>query len=654
MCGIAGLFCLDSGCDGTAHEPLVRRMCDVQACRGPDDSGVTALGRVCLGSLRLAIIDLSSAGHMPMRDESGRWWISYNGEVYNFAEIRRELEERGHRFHSHTDSEVVLHAYMEWGEESIHRFVGMFAFAIYDRQAGTVALGRDRYGIKPLYYARAGGHLVFASEIKAITLAVGGASVDHRRLIEWFLYRNVDSFDPATLHQGVAQVLPGTVVVVDADTVTPHRVYGVLDQVSEPEYRRFALARPGEVVDQIERSLADAVRLRLISDVPVGVLLSGGLDSSMVTAIAARETSHLTAFNVSVAGYPRLDERRHAAELCRRLGLRMVSFDLTADNFRRSLPRTVWLEDLPLSHPNSVAYYLISRVARSEGVIVLLSGEGADELFGGYRFNYRRKWYLRRLMPLLERIPMPLWNFTALLLFARLGMPVTSSAFREVLPPTVDLIDRYRRASWMAACEEAYRFVPGPADRAVLGAMLADLNDFLSPLLRRLDRTSMGASEECRVPFLDHRLVHQAINLPVDYRIGKRTNKWVLKQVAERYLPRHLVYRKKKGFPIPVADYVAPYAVRGFFDGGFCQEELGLDWRGFDRMLADWRRSPTGLFSLVTFEIWGRLHVRREPLESVEAWAAGFEPRTPGPAPRLSRARVEEPVAPAGLPGGEG
>jgi hypothetical protein len=200
-------------------------------------------------------------------------------------------------------------------------------------------------------------------------------------------------------------------------------------------------------------------------------------------------------------------------------------------------------------------------------------------------------------------------------------MPVTSSAFREVLPPTVDLIDRYRRAGWLAACEEAYRFVPGSADRAVLGAMLADLNDFLSPLLRRLDRTSMGASEECRVPFLDHRLVHKAINLPVDYRIGKRANKWVLKQVAERYMPR--------------------------------QEELGLDSRGFDRMLADWRRSPTGLFSLVTFEIWGRLHVRREPLESVEAWTAGFEPRTPGPSPRPSRARAEEPVAPAGLPGGE-
>src|SRR5919112_1002615 len=227
MCGVAGVLCLDPGCDGSAHEPLVRRMCELQACRGPDDSGVAPLGRACLGSLRLAIIDLSSAGHMPMRDESGRYWISYNGEVYNFADLRRELEALGHRFHSHTDTEVVLHAYMEWGERCITRFVGMFAFAIYDRQTGRLALARDRYGIKPLYYARAGGHLAFASEIKALRLAMGCAELDYRRLTEWFLYRNVDAFDTATLQAGVSQVLPGTVVVVDGERMTAHRVYDV-------------------------------------------------------------------------------------------------------------------------------------------------------------------------------------------------------------------------------------------------------------------------------------------------------------------------------------------------------------------------------------------------------------------------------------------
>jgi asparagine synthase (glutamine-hydrolysing) len=422
------------------------------------------------------------------------------------------------------------------------------------------------------------------------------------------------------------------------------RVYGVGEQVSETEYRRFEAAGAGDVVDEVETALREAVRLRLIADVPVGVLLSGGLDSSLVTAIAARETDKLTAFNVSVAGYPALDERRFAAELAGLLNIRMVSFDLTPEIFRRALARTVWLSDLPLSHPNSVAYHLISEVARKEGVIVLLSGEGADELFGGYRFNYRRKWYLARLKPLLQRIPDRFWSLSALFTFARMGMPVTAAGFRDTLPSTVDLIDRYQRAGWLATCEETYRFVSRNADRAVLGALLADLNDFLSPLLRRLDRTSMGASVECRVPFLDHRLVHKAINLPTDYRIGKRANKWVLKQVAERYMPRHLVHRRKQGFPIPLADYIAPYATRSYFAGGFCEETLGLSAKGFERLLANWRSTPSGFFGMVTFEIWGRLFVQGQSVDRVEEWLAGFEPRA---SPARGTAAMRAPAAAA-------
>jgi asparagine synthase (glutamine-hydrolysing) len=626
MCGVAGLLCLDPGCDGSSHERLVGGMCQVQHHRGPDDGGVMSLGRVCLGARRLSIIDLSPAGHMPMSDASRRWWISYNGEVYNFAELRRELEARHHTFHSHTDTEVVLHAYMEWGERCIERFVGMFVFAIHDRESGTVVLGRDRFGIKPLYYTRAGRHFLFASEIKAITSASQQASLDHRRLMEWFLYRNVDAYAPATLFEGISQVLPGCMVTLGADGAVSRPVYRAADHVSAEAYRRFAAAPTESVVDEIEAALVDAVRLRLISDVPVGVLLSGGLDSSLVTTIAARETKQLTTFNVSVAGYAALDERRYAEELSRKLGLPMVSFDLTPEVFRGNLARTVWLSDVPLSHPNSVAYYLISRVAREHGVIVLLSGEGADELFGGYLWNYRRKWYLERLRWLIRAIPDGVWNLGALLLFARLGMPITASGFRDQLPPTVGLLDRFDRAGWRAECEEHYGFVASRADRAVLGSMLADLNDFLSPLLRRLDRTSMGASVECRVPFLDHRLVHAAINLPLKLRMGVRTEKRVLKLVAERYMPRHLVYRRKKGFPVPLADYIAPYADRRFFSAGYCQEALGLNSRGFDRLLGDWRRTPTGFFGLVTFEIWGRLFMRGESLESVESWVGSHEP----------------------------
>jgi asparagine synthase (glutamine-hydrolysing) len=257
---------------------------------------------------------------------------------------------------------------------------------------------------------------------------------------------------------------------------------------------------------------------------------------------------------------------------------------------------------------------------------VLLSGEGADELFGGYAWNYRRKWYLDRLAPLLERVPERLWNLAALVLFARLGMPVTSRQFRNLLPPTMDFIDRYERAGLLDACQEAYHFVPRRADRAVLGALLADLNDFLSPLLSRLDRMSMGASVECRVPFLDHRVVHKAINLPLQYRIGTLSDKWILKQVAERYVPSNLVHRKKKGFPLPLIDYLAPFADPRFFAGGFCREALGLNERGFDRLLESWQRWTFAFFGLVTLEIWGRIFLRRDRLQAVQEWLMSYEP----------------------------
>ncbi len=625
MCGIAGLVCLEPRCTGDAHEPIVKGLCDLQVHRGPDDSGVVRFDRVALGACRLSIIDLSPAGHMPMSDASGRWWIAYNGEVYNFRELRQELAERGHSFRSQTDTEVVLRAYIEWGHRALDRFVGMFAFAIYDRQTGRLVLGRDRYGVKPLYYARIHGHLLFASEVKALVEQMRPVGVDQRRLVEWFLYRNVDALSPQTLVEGVAAVLPGCVVTVAGDGVESDRVYDLLDHVSAEEYDRFAAARPQAVVDELEATLSEAVRLRLVSDVPVGILLSGGLDSSLITALAARATRDLTAFNVSIAGFPDLDERRFAEAVTRDRGVPLVSLQFTGAEFRRALAQTVYLSDFPLSHPNSVAYFLISQVARRHGVIVLLSGEGADELFGGYAWNYRRRWYLETLSPLLRRVPDRLWGWAALLVFGHLGLPVTSHAFRDVVAPTVALIDRYERAGWQAECAAAYGFVSRPADRAVLGAMLGDLHDFLTPLLRRLDRMSMGASVECREPYLDHRLVHKAINLPLAYRIGRRSDKWVLKQVALRHLPSALVHRRKAGFPLPLAEYIEPLVHTDFFADGFCQEHLALNTRGLAGLLQSWRRWAFAAFGLLTFELWGRLLVRGESLADVEKHIARTE-----------------------------
>jgi asparagine synthase (glutamine-hydrolysing) len=618
MCGIAGLVCLTAISDPAQGEAIVQSMCDRIAHRGPDDHGLETRGAVCLGARRLSIIDLSSAGHMPMHDDSGRWAIVYNGEVYNFQELRQELIERNHRFQSRTDTEVVLHAFIEWGLDCMQRFVGMFAFAIHDRDTDTITLVRDRFGIKPVHYARTDRFIMFASEIKALLVAINRPKIDQRSLLEWFLYGNVDVLTPDTLIEGVCAVLPGQAVTIRNGLITTHQWYAPLHHVDRAPYERYAAARPEAIVDEIDHTLEEATRLRLISDVPVGTLLSGGLDSSLVTAMAARHSPDLSAFHVSVAGHADLDERRFAELLARELEIPFIPLDLNGENFRGTLGLVTDLSDMPLTHPNSIAYYLISKVARDHGVIVLLSGEGADELFGGYHWAYRRVLWLHRLLPLLRWLPRRLHEIAQLVVYAHVGMPVTAHRFRDLVPPTVAVLDRGARHAWREQCGAAYAFVESPERRAVLGSMTADLSDFLTPLLRRLDRTSMGASVECRVPYLDHRLVHKAINLPIEYRVGARANKWVLKQVAARYLPSELVHRGKMGFPVPLAEYVRPLASMAFFAGGFCEQELGLHPLGLERLLADWQRWVYFFFGLVTLEIWGRIHFRRESIETID------------------------------------
>ncbi len=628
MCGLAGLIRVSDGGPAIDAAAIVRRMCDLQAYRGPDDSGVADLGRVCLGSRRLSIIDLSAAGHMPMCDPSGRWWIAYNGEAYNFATVREELLALGHVFRSHTDTEVLLHAWMRWGSDCLSRFVGMFAFAIHDRQTDEVVLVRDRYGKKPLYYAQDGGVVYFSSEMKGLLAGRSGLRMNQQALCEWFLYRNVDALGSRTLVEGVQAVMPGEVVTISPRGICKVLYYAPPDFVSESEYRRYETASPEQVVADVDAVLNDAVRLRLVSDVPVGTLLSGGLDSSLVTAIAARHARDLTAFHVSVEGYPKLDERKYAEQLAEVHGVRFVPFGLTGRNFREVLPYVTFLEDLPLTHPNSAAYYLIAKVAREHGVLVVLSGEGADELFGGYMWNYRRRLRLARVRPLLNAIPEKVHSVLRLMVYAQAGLPVSAHRFRDMLPPTVDLIDRYVRAEWQEHCEEAYSFVKSAGEREVLGAMLADISDFLAPLLRRLDRTSMGASVESRVPFLDHRLVHKAINLPLQYKVGKRADKWVVKQVAIKYMPRNLVYRKKAGFPLPVDEYVAPIAKKEFFTGGFCENYLELGRRGIERTMSAWNRQAHGLFGLDALEMWGRIYFMGQSVDEVTGLIASCEGRS--------------------------
>ena len=618
MCGISGLYCFAPGCDED-HSGIVATMCRTQHHRGPDDSGVESCGQATVGSNRLSIIDLSAAGHMPMQDVESGAWIVFNGEVYNFGIIRGELEALGHRFRSRTDTEVVLHAWLEWGEQSLQRFAGMFAFAIYDPRAARLVLVRDRFGKKPLYFTRQGEHLLFASELKSLVSVCGRGRVNWQQLMEWSLYRNIDFGPTETLFDGISSLPAGHLMEVrEGEVSAPRPYYSLESHVRREEYARLgSLALPA-LREEIEAKVLAAVEDRLIADVPVGTLCSGGIDSSFITSVAARGRKDLLAFNVSVSGAGAQDESPFARRVTDWLGIRLLTFEADGQSFRDNLVRAIYFSDYPLTHPNSVYFLLITEFARSHGVKVLLSGEAADELFGGYSHRYRRYGQYRRLQQLVRRMPGKLRRLVVAAGYAAENVPMAEfTGYEGLMAHTTSFIDRFSRIELRARCEVAFGFVEDEVDRGVLAGMLADMTNFLAPLLRRLDRMSMGASVECRVPFLDHRLVETVVNLPLSSRLRGGQDKWLLKQIAERHLPRDIVYRKKLGFPLPLRDYIAPLASEAIFHDGYCVEQLGLDRRGLSRVVAQWSDNVDGFFSLLSLEIWGRLYMRGESVAAV-------------------------------------
>ena len=616
MCAIAGLVCLKRQCREEDHRGVVGKMCELQRHRGPDDTGIVSLGHVCLGSDRLSIIDLTEAGHMPMSDENGDWWIAYNGEVYNFKELREELIRCGHTFRSRTDTEVVLHAFKQWGEKCLDRFVGMFAFAVYHQQTDTLILARDRFGKKPLYYAERNGHVLFASELKALLSRCDNARVNKQRLIEWSLYRNVDFGSRETLIENVFSLLPGQLVKIERGRMESARCYYSPElQVDPVRYDQLSQQSPESISQEIESLIESSVKERMVSDVPLGTFCSGGIDSSLVTAVAARHQKDIAAFHVSVAGYEAMDESRYAKQVAQALGIDLFTYSLEGEAFRRNLARAIYHSDVPLTHANSVAFLLLSEFARKKGVKILLSGEAADELFGGYMQRYRRYRQLLLLKRWLAYLPSKIRKGFSMLGYACNGIPFTGfSEYEGLLAHSTAFLDNFARESLLLRCADAYRFVSKDNDRLVLAAMLADVTNFLTPLLRRLDRMSMAASIECRVPFLDHRLVHTVFNLPLYYRLRGSTDKWLLKEIASRHLPREIVYRKKLGFPLPLKDYLAPLARAELFHHGFCVEFLGLHRRGLMETISKWTENVDGFFNLLALEIWGRLFFFKESL----------------------------------------
>ena len=552
MCGIAGLV---TWRDGGARDRL-DRMTATLLHRGPDEGGSVAADGVYLGHRRLKVIDLSGNAHQPMANEDGSIWITYNGEIYGTGPLRSRLESRGHRFRSRTDTEVLVHLYEDEEADLFRHINGMFAFAIHDLARRRLLLARDRLGIKPLYYAFANGELLFGSELKAVLAGLGRTpSLRTDALGQYMLQGYVSA--PDTAFEGIHALPPGHFLDVDLERVEHARMPAPTQYWDAPFTGDDS--RPVEQIEaELEELLADAVRSRMAADVPLGAFLSGGIDSSSVVALMARASPEaVRTFTVDVPGTSR-SERAKALAVAEKYQTTHVEIDSTqsgAEGYWRCLAHF----DAPFNCASLLNARLVSQAARQH-VTVALSGDGGDELFGGYQ----------RYLDIARQRPNP--GGRPLLLAASGLLPgdlrgtgrlanLASDDFNRFLasdhPLPVRTVEQLLGTSlepWVERMRAIYQRYP--ADR-VTRAMYLDLKTYLPDhILAKVDSASMAVSLEVRVPFLDHRLVELAGRIPASLKVHSGSGKWILKRLAQRWLPEGLVNQDKVGFDPPLASWV--------------------------------------------------------------------------------------------------
>jgi len=629
MCGICGMVGSPAGAPVDANALV--RMRDVLTHRGPDEAGLLLRPSVGLGHRRLSIIDLSPAGRQPMSNEDGSIWLIYNGETYNFKELRRNLERRGHRFRSDTDSEVLVHLYEEDGCALVDRLRGMFAFAIWDERRQRLVLGRDRFGVKPLYYAHTpGGGLVFGSEIKAV-LASGlvEAALDPAALSEYLATRYTTG--ARTLYRGVVRLPPGHTATWQDGRLELRRYW------SPPAAeQRHPERSEAELVAEFDRRFEESVVLRMVSDAPIGVFLSGGIDSSAIAAkMAAHSEAPIRTFSVAFRDR-RANELAYAREVAHALGATHREVIVSPTEYFDALPRLVWHEDEPIAFPSSVPLYFVSRLA-AEDVKVVLTGEGSDELLAGYG-KYWRALYNLRAARAYERLPAGVRSAARRLVMALPAGTLGDRLRRSFLarPGTVESLylenfgvfdgamqRRLLTPELQGALADQGGLDPFAGHRLALGAQNGsdllqrqlglDWQTYLHELLMKQDQMSMAASIESRVPFLDHELAEFAAGLPRGLKLRGFTTKRVLRLAMRKQLPRRILTRAKMGFPTPVGTWLRR-------DFGWLLDEIVLSPQARERGLFDFRyvselvaAHRTGrrdhteqLWALLNVELWFR------------------------------------------------
>ena len=569
MCGIAGIVAPDR-----LHEDERARltfMRDVLTHRGPDEAGLYCDEQAGLAHRRLSIVDLAQ-GQQPLANEDATVHVVFNGEIYNHAELRPGLEAAGHHYRTRCDTETIVHAYEQWGDACVERFRGMFAFAIWDARRRRLLLARDRMGIKPLYWTLASGRLLFGSEIKSILESgLVRAEANDRAIPELLGARYLSGTE--TLFRGIHRLLPGHLLTLERGVAATRQWWDIPVGRAKQDARRLGDA---DAVDEFRCRLEDAVRSRLMSDVPLGMFLSGGLDSSAIAVLMSRMIDRpLETFSVAFRQRA-FSELEYARQVVTAIRANPHEIVIDESDFFGALPRLVWHEDEPIAHPSSVPLYFVSKLAR-DFVTVVLTGEGSDELLAGYG-RYPRALFNWRAGRFWAIAPDPIRHFVEETLVPRLPSRLGRYARRSFLgmprTPEAMFFDNFaaiglrRQASLLAprlaatATPEVYAasriyFDAGNGHSTTLDRLLyADLKTYLVELLMKQDQMSMAASIESRVPFLDHYLVEFAAALPPRMKLRGFTTKWILREAVRPLLPAAILTRRKMGFPVPFSEWM--------------------------------------------------------------------------------------------------
>ena len=585
MCGITGFWNTSIEVSADKLQAIAQQMSDTILHRGPDSGGIwvdESVG-VALGHRRLAIVDLSPFGHQPMLSADGRYAIAFNGEIYNFLELREELTKHGHTFRGHSDTEIMLAGFSEWGvKPAIERFNGMFAFALWDRQKRLLHLGRDRLGEKPLYYGWIGQTLLFASELKALKAYPGFPAEINRDALALFVRHNCVPA-PYSIYKGIYKLPPATLLTWNGNDNHPAPV----PYWSAKEAAEFGVANPftgseQEAIDQMEALLLDAVGLRMMADVPLGAFLSGGIDSSTVVALMQAQSSQpVKTFTIGFYedGY---NEAQYAKAVAQHLKTDHTELYVTPAEALAVIPKLPTLYDEPFSDSSQIPTFLVSEMARRH-VTVSLSGDGGDELFGGYNryFWGRSIWQKVGWMPqalrqtaanALTSVSPQTWDraLGGLMNLLPSKYQASGSGFKahklaEVLAVSdpeamyMGLVSHWKNPEALVIggfepptnLTDHQRWAKVPSFTESM--MYLDTVTYLADdILVKVDRASMGVSLEGRIPFLDHRVVELAWRLPLSMKIRNNQGKWVLRQILDKYVPRNLIDRPKTGFGIPI------------------------------------------------------------------------------------------------------